>query len=66
VCQAFPGQNPGILIAGTSQAPNFAAGTGLQVTPGTTFDFQVFYRDLTLPGGAGFNLTDAVAIPLTP
>lgn len=97
VCQAFPGLNPGVLIAGTSQtqvpfgdgfrcvgggilrlgassaanriatyAPNFAAGTGLQVTAGTTWNFQAFYRDLTLPGGAGFNLTDAVAIPMTP
>jgi hypothetical protein len=97
VCQAFPGLNPGILIAGTAQtqvpfgdgfrcvggailrlgassaanriaiyAPNLAVGTGLQITPGTTWNFQAFYRDLTLPGGAGFNLTDAVAIPMTP
>lgn len=97
VCQAFPGQNPGILIAGTAQtqvpfgdgfrcvggsilrlgassaiqriatyAPNLAVGMGLQITPGTTWNFQAFYRDLTLPGGAGFNLTDAVAIPMTP
>lgn len=97
VCQAFPGANPGILIAGTSQTqvpfgdgfrcvgsgilrlgassaangiatytPNLAVGQGAQVTAGSTWNFQAFYRDLTLPGGAGFNLTDAVAIPMTP
>jgi len=97
VCQAFPGLNPGILIAGTAQtqvpfgdgfrcvgggilrlgassaanrialyAPNLSVGTGLQITPGTIWNFQAFYRDLTLPGGAGFNLTNAVAIPMTP
>lgn len=97
VCQAFPGLNPGILIAGTvvtqvpfgdgfrcvggsilrlgassaangiaTYAPNLAAGQGLAITAGTTWNFQAFYRDLTLPGGAGFNLTDAVAIPMTP
>jgi len=47
-------------------APNLAAGQGALVTSGTTWNFQAFYRDLTLPGGAGFNLTDAVAIPMTP
>jgi len=97
VCQAFPGQNPGILIAGTPQAqvpfgdgfrcigsgivrlgasaasngvatyaPNLAAGRGLLVPAGTTFDFQAFDRDRALPGGAGFDLTNAVAIPLPP
>lgn len=97
VCQAFPGVNPGILLAGTATAqvpfgdgyrcvggailrlgassaanaiatytPDLAAGQGMLVTPGSVWNFQVFYRDLSLSGGAGFNLTDAVAIPMTP
>ncbi len=46
--------------------PDFATAPGSAITPGTTWNFQVFYRDLTLPGGAGFNLTDGIAIPMTP
>ncbi len=47
-------------------APNFLSPQGQLVTPGTTWNYQVFYRDNTLPGGTGFNLTDAVSIPMTP
>lgn len=49
-----------------STQPNFTTPQGALITAGTTWNFQVFYRDLTLPGGAGFNLTNAVAIPMTP
>ncbi len=96
-CQAFPGANPGILIASPTQAqvpfgdgfrcvgggilrlaassavdhvavytPNFTSGQGTAITPGTTWNFQAFYRDTTLPGGTGFNLTDGVSIAMTP
>lgn len=97
VCQAFPGANPGVLIASTTpaQAPfgdgfrcvggsivrlgssaasdgvaeyraNLAAGAGLAIAPGATWNFQVFYRELSVPGGAGFNLSDALAVPMVP
>lgn len=46
--------------------PDFTTPQGALITPGTTWNFQLLYRDLTLPGGAGFNLTNAVAIPMTP
>ena len=45
---------------------NLAVSPGLAITPGTTWNFQVVYRDLTLPGGAGFNATDGVSIAMTP
>lgn len=45
---------------------NLAVGPGTAITPGTTWKFQAFYRDNALPGGSGFNLTDAVSIPMTP
>ena len=45
---------------------NLAQGSGTAITPGSTWNFQAFYRDNALPGGSGFNLTDAVSIPMTP
>jgi len=47
-------------------AVNFLTPQGQLVAPGTTWNYQVFYRDNTLPGGTGFNLTDGVSIPMTP
>ena len=47
-------------------APDFTTMPGSLITPGTTRHFQLLYRDQTLPGGAGFNLTNAVAITMTP
>ena len=35
---------------------------GGAVTAGTTWNFQVLYRDPAGPGGNGFNTTDAVSI----
>ena len=47
-------------------APNFTSPSGSAITPGTTWNWQVYYRDLSVPGGAGFNLTDGVSIAMTP
>jgi len=65
---------PGIVrLAATTAAGGIASysvdmaqGPGLAITAGSTWNFQSFYRDNALPGGAGFNLTDAVSIPMTP
>jgi len=46
--------------------PDFTTAAGASIVPGTTWNYQVLYRDQTVPGGAGFNLTDALAIPMTP
>ncbi len=37
-----------------------------QITAGSTWNFQFIYRDRTGPGGSGFNLSDAVAVPFCP
>ncbi len=44
-------------------APPFASGPG-QILPGTLWRFQCYYRDTGF--GAGFNLTDALAVPFCP
>ena len=43
--------------------PPFASGPG-QILPGTLWRFQCYYRDTGF--GAGFNLTDALAVPFCP
>jgi hypothetical protein len=44
---------------------NFTVGNALHIQPGSTWNFQVMYRDLA-GGGAGFNLTDGLAITFCP
>lgn len=46
-------------------APPMARGPGA-VLPGSTWRFQLWYRDPTGPGGTGFNLSDALAIRFCP
>jgi hypothetical protein len=36
------------------------------VTPGTTWNYQLWYRDPSGPGGSGFNLSDALSATLCP
>ncbi len=43
--------------------PPFSSGNG-QISPGTLWRFQCYYRDTGF--GAGFNLTDATAVPFCP
>ncbi len=43
--------------------PPFSTGVG-QILPGTLWRFQCYYRDTGF--GAGFNLTDALAVPFCP
>lgn len=40
-------------------------GLGNLFDPGTTWEFQYWYRD-PVAGGAGFNLSDAVSIDFLP
>jgi len=47
------------------ETPPAAAGPG-QITAGTTWNFQYWYRDPSLVGGAGFNLSDGQAMVFTP
>lgn len=44
---------------------NFHVGTAQNITSGSTWNFQVEYRDVH-GGGAGFNLSDAVAVTFCP
>ncbi|MFT5050270.1 MAG: hypothetical protein ACI8QZ_001671 [Chlamydiales bacterium] len=41
------------------------AGTG-QITGGSTWHFQLWFRDPTGPGGTGFNLTDSLTVTFCP
>lgn len=45
---------------------DFTTSAGALLLPGSTWNFQVHYRDLTPPGGAGFNLTNGVTLTLAP
>lgn len=52
--------------SGTLRRPvNFTFGNALHLTPGSTWFFQCMYRDLA-GGGAGYNLTDGLAITFCP
>jgi len=44
------------------------AGTpgGSEITPGSVFNFQFWYRDPQGPGGSGFNLSDGVEVAFLP
>ncbi len=45
--------------------PPFDAGPGM-LSPGSTWNFQYWFRDPTGPGGSGFNLSDALSITFCP
>lgn len=54
--------------AGVLQYPfDFAAAAGIpgEVTAGSTWYFQAYYRDV-LGGASGFNLSDGIALPFVP
>jgi len=63
---------PAVLIGPNGYAERYAdnllppsdAGPGA-LDPGTTWDFQFWYRD-PAAGGAGFNLSDALSVTFTP
>ena len=38
-----------------------SAGSG-QITPDSTWNFQLWYRDPMGPGGTGFNLSDGLSV----
>jgi hypothetical protein len=44
--------------------PPAGGGPG-QIEPGSTWNFQLWYRD-PAGGGSGFNLSDALSAPFTP
>jgi len=45
----------------------YPAGSGSnQITPGSTWNFQFWFRDPMGPGGTGFNLSDAVSVSFCP
>jgi hypothetical protein len=44
---------------------NTSASNFRNIQPGTSWNFQFWYRD-PAGGGAGFNLSDAVMIPFRP
>ena len=46
-------------------APPANSGAG-QITAGSTWNFQYWYRDPQLPGGSGFNLSDALQVLFRP
>ena len=37
-----------------------------QITVGSTWNFQLWFRDPMGPGGTGFNLSSAVSVTFTP
>ena len=46
-------------------SPPTSAGGGAAI-PGTTWNYQLWYRDPSGPGGTGFNLSDALTATLCP
>jgi hypothetical protein len=45
----------------------FPASSGAgQILPGSSWNFQYWYRDPLLPGGANFNLSDALEVLFRP
>lgn len=49
-------QGPGIVAYSQTLQP------ACWITPGTTWNFQAWYRDATGPCGTGYNLTDGVSV----
>ncbi len=63
--------NPVTMTDGAGQVTrvldlNNPPAAGGQITAGSTWNFQFWFRDPMGPGGNGFNLTDGVSVPFCP
>ena len=58
--------NTGPLGFATSPIDNTEAPHNGQIDPGSTWNFQFWYRDPSGPGGNGFNLSDAIEVSFAP